>query len=162
LLYHSPSQKNEKSIISAARVRRASSSPFFIAITNHIANRPADRSTRQLDIGTPVLYVNRRGGVGEQALQACAGAIQSSTARKNGRFIVPLTAWRNCTRCMQQAKKWSISCNDPCFIPAKRGMDAASRVNLPFAGLCSRTSTLSLRTAICVDHGRECCCEPVM
>ena len=145
--------------VSAARIRR---SLIITFLHSNIASSTADRSTYLLDIGTPVLYVNRRGGVGEQALQARAGAIQSSTARKNGRFIGPLTAWRNCTRCMQQAKKWSISCNDPCFIPAKRGMDAASRVNLPFAGLCSRTSTLSLRTAICVDHGRECCCEPVM
>jgi hypothetical protein len=131
LLYHSPSQKNEKSIMSAARIRRASSSPFFIAITNHIANRPADRSTRQLDIGTPVLYVNRRGGVGEQRRSP-------SKARENGQFRVPLTAWRKCTRCM----KCSTSCNDPCFTPVGVGWACKSCQKLPFAGLLCRTSTL--------------------
>jgi hypothetical protein len=148
LLYHSPSQKNEKSIISAARVRRASSSPFFIAITNHIANRPADRSTRQLDIGTPVLYVNRRGGVGEQRRSP-------SKARDDSRFIVPLTAWRKCTRCM----KCSTPCNGPCFIPVGVGWACKScQVAVRWLAL---SHIHSLQLGRLDDHGRACCCEPV-
>lgn len=128
--------------------REASYSPFFIAITNHIANRPADRSTRQLDIGTPVLYVNRRGGVGEQRRSP-------SQARENGRFIVPLTAWRKCTRCM----KCSTSCNDPCFIPVGVGWACKScQVAVRWLAL---SHIHSLQLGRLVDHGRACCCGPV-
>ena len=71
--------------VSAARIRR---SLIITFLHSNIASSTADRSTYLLDIGTPVLYVNRRGGVGEQRCKR-AGAIQSSTA--DGRYTVPLT-----------------------------------------------------------------------
>jgi hypothetical protein len=115
------------------------------------------RST--LDIGTPVLYVNRAGWrrSGSGVAGARAGAFPASQrgeARKDGGFVVPLARSRVCTRCMRGSEMCSIPCNDPCFMLVERGI-TARRVNLPFAGfnpweagpLVCRTSISAFRFA---------------